>query len=59
MEMQKILKEIQAGKFAKEWMDENKKGRPKFNKYRQDSEKHEIEKVGSQLRKMMSWMKDR
>jgi len=56
-EMQKILKEIQSGKFAREWMKENKTGRKNFNQYRKDSEKHRIEKVGLQLRDMMSWMK--
>lgn len=55
-EMKKILKEIQSGKFAREWMRENKKGRPNFNKYREDSEKHPIEEVGANLRNMMSWM---
>lgn len=56
-EMKKILKEIQSGKFAREWMKENKNGRPKFNKYREDSKNHPIEKVGQELRAMMSWMK--
>ncbi|MDO8581139.1 MAG: ketol-acid reductoisomerase [Candidatus Omnitrophota bacterium] len=56
-EMQKILKEIQSGKFAREWMRENKNGRLNFNKYRQESENHPIEKVGAQLRQMMPWMK--
>ena len=56
-EMQKILKEVQSGKFAREWIRENKKGRPNFNKYRQDSENHPVEKVGEELRGMMSWMK--
>lgn len=57
-EMKKILDEIQSGKFAREWMRENRKGRPKFNKYRQDSENHPVEGVGEDLRKMMSWMKE-
>ena len=56
-EMKKILKEVQTGKFAREWMKENKLGRPNFNKMRADSEKHPIEKVGKDLRGMMSWMK--
>jgi len=56
-EMQKILKEIQAGKFAREWMRENKKGRLAFDKYRKDSQTHPIEKVGKELRGYMSWMK--
>ncbi len=56
-EMQKILKEIQTGKFAKEWMKENKLGRPNFTKMRQEGEAHQIEKVGEKLRGLMSWMK--
>jgi ketol-acid reductoisomerase len=56
-EMKKILKEIQSGKFAREWMRENKNGRPNFNAYRKDSENLPIEKVGENLRQMMSWMK--
>ena len=56
-EMQKILKEIQKGKFAREWMRENKKGRVNFNKMRQDGENHLVEKVGRELRDMMPWMK--
>ncbi|MBI5415811.1 MAG: ketol-acid reductoisomerase [Candidatus Omnitrophica bacterium] len=56
-EMKKILKEIQSGKFAREWMRENKNGRPDFNKYREDSKNHPVEKVGQELRAMMSWMK--
>ncbi len=56
-EMQKILKEIQTGKFAKEWINENKKGRPNFNKLIKAGDNHLIEKVGKQLRDMMPWMK--
>ncbi|MDO8675929.1 MAG: ketol-acid reductoisomerase [Candidatus Omnitrophota bacterium] len=56
-EMKKILKEIQSGKFAKEWMAENKKGRPRFNRMRKAGENHLVEKVGARLRAMMSWMK--
>jgi ketol-acid reductoisomerase len=56
-EMQKILKEIQSGKFAREWMRENKQGRPNFSKMREEQEKHQIEEVGKRLRGMMSWIK--
>lgn len=56
-EMQKILAEIQKGKFAKEWMKENKLGRPHFNKWRKESDNDIIEKVGRDLREMMPWMK--
>ena len=55
--MKKILSEIQSGKFAREWMRENKKGRPNFNKYREDAANHPVEAVGAQLREMMPWMK--
>ena len=54
--MKKILKEIQSGSFAKEWIDENKKGRPNFNKMRAEADNHPVEKVGAQLRSMMHWL---
>jgi ketol-acid reductoisomerase len=57
LEMQKILKEIQKGQFAKEWMAENKNGRKNFLKMRKAGENHPVEKVGARLRAMMSWMK--
>ena len=55
-EMKKILKEIQSGKFAKEWIKENTKGRKKFNKYRKLGQNHQIEVTGRKLRKMMPWI---
>ncbi|HOW34951.1 MAG TPA: ketol-acid reductoisomerase [Candidatus Omnitrophota bacterium] len=55
--MRKMLEEIQSGKFAREWIRENKKGRPNFNKWRQEGETHQVEQVGKQLREMMPWMK--
>ena len=57
-EMAKILKEIQTGKFAKEWMKENREGKRKaINQYRKEAKKHPIEKVGKRLRGFMNWMK--
>ncbi|MBP6344122.1 MAG: ketol-acid reductoisomerase [Candidatus Omnitrophica bacterium] len=56
-EMQKILKEIQKGKFAKEWMKENEEGRPNLTKWRKEADKDVVEKVGRDLREMMPWMK--
>ena len=56
-EMKKILAEIQKGKFAREWMKENKTGRVNFLKMRQDQDTHKIEEVGRNLRSMMSWIK--
>jgi ketol-acid reductoisomerase len=55
-EMKKILKEVQSGKFAKEWIKENEKGRPVFNELMKRDDDHLIEKVGQQLRKMMPWI---
>lgn len=56
-EMKKILGEIQTGKFAREWMRENKNGRPNFTRMRAEGESHQIEVVGEKLRAMMPWMK--
>ncbi len=56
-EMKKMLKEIQTGKFAREWIKENEAGRPNFNRLMQEGDNHPIEKVGKQLREMMPWMK--
>ncbi|MBN2830956.1 MAG: ketol-acid reductoisomerase [Candidatus Omnitrophica bacterium] len=56
-EMQKILKEIKSGKFAKEWIRENEEGRPNFNKLIAEGDNHLIEKVGKELREMMPWMR--
>jgi ketol-acid reductoisomerase len=55
-EMKKILKEIQNGKFAKKWIEENEKGRPEFNRIKEEQKNHLIEKVGADLRKMMKWI---
>ncbi len=55
-EMKKILKEIQSGEFAEEWIKENQSGRPKYNKITEDEKMHEIEKIGEELRGMMPWM---
>ncbi len=57
VEMSKILKEIQTGKFAKEWMAENKNGRKNLLKMRKAGDAHLVEKVGTRLRSLMSWMK--
>jgi len=55
-EMQKILKEIQTGQFAREWILENQAGRPGFKALRRRGAEHQIEQVGKQLRSMMSWL---
>ncbi len=58
-EMKKILSEIQKGIFAREYLAENKVGKPVFNSYRQAMAAHPIEKVGAVLRGMMPWLKAR
>ncbi len=55
-EMRKILKEIQNGEFAKEWILENQVDRPVFNATRNKQAEHSVEKVGKELRSMMSWI---
>lgn len=55
--MQKLLKDIKSGKFAREWIKENELGRPVFNKLLEDGDRHQIEQVGKSLREMMPWMK--
>jgi len=57
-EMQKILDEICSGKFAKEWMDENKNGRPLYNRLRKECDEHPVETVGANLRSMMPWIRN-
>ena len=55
--MQKLLKEIKSGKFAREWIKENEEGRNNFDSLMKAGEEHLIEKVGKELRQMMPWMK--
>jgi ketol-acid reductoisomerase len=54
--MRYILEEIQSGEFAKEWILENKVNRPVFNALTRRDEEHLIERVGKELRGMMSWL---
>ena len=56
-EMQKILDEIQSGKFAKEWILECRANKPEFNALTKRGENHPIEEVGARLRAMMPWLK--
>jgi ketol-acid reductoisomerase len=55
--MKQILKDIQSGAFAKEFIEENQKGRPNFDRLREQEKQHPVEKVGAELREMMSWLK--
>jgi len=58
-EMKKILSEIQSGQFAKEWIAENKTGRHKFLAMREEAREQPIERVGRELREMMTFLKKR
>jgi ketol-acid reductoisomerase len=53
--MKQILKEIQAGEFAQQWVAEHAAGKPSFNKFRENAAKHPIEAVGAKLRTLMPW----
>ncbi len=55
--MKDILKEIQGGQFAREWILENQANRPVFNALANNDQNHQIEQVGKQLRGMMSWVR--
>ena len=54
--MKEVLKDIQSGKFTKQWMEEHKSGQKNFLNMRKQLADHPIEKVGKQLRAMMPWI---
>ena len=54
--MQDLLKDIQSGKFAEEWITEYRCGLPHFTELRKEAANHPLEKVGAQLRAMMPWL---
>jgi ketol-acid reductoisomerase len=56
-EMRKILREIQSGQFAREFVLENQAGKPGFTAMRRQEAEHPIETVGKDLRAMFSWLK--
>jgi len=54
--MKEILKDIQSGKFAEEWISEYRSGMPRFSQLRKEGQNHPAEKVGERLRSMMPWL---
>ena len=56
--MRDVLAQIKDGTFAREWITENDEGRPTFNRLRKENAGHPIEKVGKELRGMMSFLDD-
>ena len=55
-EMRRILDEIQDGRFAEEWVAENRNGRPNFTRLREAGKRHQVEQVGAELRAMMPFI---
>jgi len=55
--MKSLLADIQSGKFAEDWIDENRQGRPRMNKYREEGQTSQLETVGKELRAMMPFIK--
>jgi len=55
-EMRRILEEIRSGRFAREWILENRANAPAFKALRRRDREHDVEKVGKQLRRLMSWI---
>jgi len=56
-EMKRVLEDIQSGKFARDWMLENKVNQASFKATRRRLAEHPIEEVGEKLRAMMPWIK--
>ncbi|WP_107942702.1 ketol-acid reductoisomerase [Metasolibacillus sp. FSL H7-0170] len=54
--MKDVLKDIQDGTFAKDWIKENETGRPRYTKYKEAGANHQIEEVGRKLRAMMPFI---
>ena len=54
--MKEVLKDIQSGKFTRDWMKENEDGQKNFLKMRKDLSEHQIEQVGEKLRALMPWI---
>ena len=55
-EMKRVLADIQSGRFARDWVLENKAGQPSFKAMRARAAAHPIEEVGAKLRAMMPWI---
>jgi ketol-acid reductoisomerase len=54
--MKQVLKDIQSGKFTKNWVAEYKGGLKNYNKLLKADENHSIEKTGQRLRALMPWI---
>jgi ketol-acid reductoisomerase len=54
--MQQLLREIQSGDFAREWIAENRAGQESFKRMREEQSGHQVEVVGRELRANMAWI---
>jgi ketol-acid reductoisomerase len=57
--MKKVLQEVRDGSFARQWILENRAGRPQFKAMKRMHREHPLEKVGAELRKMMKWIESK
>ena len=57
--MKDILDDIQTGKFAENWINENEAGQPEFKRMMNNDLEHPIEKVGTDLRSRMDWLENK
>jgi ketol-acid reductoisomerase len=57
--MRKVLKEVQTGKFAKQWIEESASGGKNYQKMLKEDKERQIEKVGSELRARMPWLNEK
>jgi ketol-acid reductoisomerase len=57
-EMKKVLGEIRDGSFAKQWIAENKQGRPNFSRLRKEAQESQLETTGKELRAKMTWKRE-
>ena len=55
--MREVLRDIQSGKFADEFLEDSRAGQPFLKKKREEAKVHELERVGTELRALMSWLK--
>jgi ketol-acid reductoisomerase len=58
-EMRKVLKEVQSGKFARQWIRENEQGKANYHKLLREDMDRQIEKVGATLRARMPWLQEK
>jgi ketol-acid reductoisomerase len=57
-EMRRVLKEVQSGRFARQWVKENRAGRPNYQRLLKEDVSRQIEKVGAALRARMPWLQE-